>query len=151
MVTQINLRGTYIVAREGARFMVGQKAGAIVNISSALGIVADPTLITYCATKGGVTAMTRALALNLAPHGIRVISVSPGGVATPLFDNWVDALPNPADYRAQYSSLYPLGHYLEPEDVAGPIMFLAGPDARCITGTDLVVDCGLTIRGDQIL
>ena len=94
--------------------------------------------------------MTRALALKLAPHGIRVNSISPGGVATPLFDDWVNDLPDPAAYLAKYSSLYPLGHYLEPADVAGPIVFLAGPDASCITGADLIVDCGLTIRGDQV-
>jgi NAD(P)-dependent dehydrogenase (short-subunit alcohol dehydrogenase family) len=149
-VVEINLRGTYVVAREGARVMIQQGGGSIVNVSSALGLVGDPSLITYCATKGGVSAMTRALALKLAPHHIRVNSISPGGVATPLFDDWVAQLPDPSGYRARYASLYPLGHYLEPADVAGPIVFLAGPDARCMTGADLVVDCGLTIRGDQL-
>jgi meso-butanediol dehydrogenase / (S,S)-butanediol dehydrogenase / diacetyl reductase len=148
-VVQINLRGTYVVGREGARAMM-RDGGAIVNVSSALGIVGDPSLIAYCATKGGVAAMTRAMALKLAPHGIRVNSISPGGVATPLFDDWVKELDDPAGYLARYSSLYPLGYYLQPEDAAGPIVFLAGPDARCITGTNLVVDCGLTIRGDQV-
>ena len=94
--------------------------------------------------------MTRAMALKLAPHHIRVNAVSPGGVATPLFEEWVRKQPDPDGYRAKYSSLYPLGYYCEPADVAGAILFLAGPDARCITGTDLVVDCGLTVRGDQI-
>jgi NAD(P)-dependent dehydrogenase (short-subunit alcohol dehydrogenase family) len=147
---QINLRGTYVVCREAARAMMGREVGAIVNVSSALGLVGDPSLITYCATKGGVAAMSRAMALKLAPHGIRVNCVSPGGVATPLFDDWVKELDDPDDYLTRYSSLYPLGHYLQPADVAGPILFLAGPDARCITGADLVVDCGLTIRGDQL-
>jgi NAD(P)-dependent dehydrogenase (short-subunit alcohol dehydrogenase family) len=149
-VIQINLRGTYVVAREGARVMMQHGGGAIVNVSSALGLVGDPSLIAYCASKGGITAMTRALALKLAPHRIRVNSVSPGGVATPLFEDWAEQQPDPSGYRAQYASLYPLGHYLEPADVAGPILFLAGPDARCMTGADLVVDCGLTIRGDQL-
>ena len=62
----------------------------------------------------------------------------------------MNELEDPEGYLAKYSSLYPLGHYLDPSDVAGPIVFLAGPDARCITGAYLVVDCGLTIRGDQI-
>jgi NAD(P)-dependent dehydrogenase (short-subunit alcohol dehydrogenase family) len=150
LLIQVNLRGPYVVAREGARVMIERGSGAIVNVSSALGLVADPSLITYCATKGGLTAMTRALALKLAPHGIRVNTISPGGVATPMFDEWVQQLEDPAGYVAKYASLYPLGHYLEPADVAGPIVFLAGPDARCITGTDLIVDCGLTIRGDQV-
>ena len=82
-VIQINLRGTYVVAREGARAMMERGGGAIVNVSSALGIVADPTLITYCATKGGVAAMSRAMALKLAPHGIRVNCISPGGSRPP--------------------------------------------------------------------
>jgi NAD(P)-dependent dehydrogenase (short-subunit alcohol dehydrogenase family) len=149
-VMQINLRGQYVVAREGARIMIPRASGAIVNVSSALGHVGDPSAISYCATKGGIAAMTRAMALRLAPHGIRVNAISPGGVATPLFDAWADQLPDPAAYRANYASLYPLGYYLEPEDVAGPIVFLAGPDARCMTGADLVVDSGLTIRGDQL-
>jgi NAD(P)-dependent dehydrogenase (short-subunit alcohol dehydrogenase family) len=146
----INLRGTYLVSREAARVMIPRREGTIVNVSSALGLVGDPSLIAYCATKGGVTAMTRAMALKLAPHQIRVNSVSPGGVATPLFDDWLKQLPDPEEYLAKYHALYPLGYYLEPEDAAGPILFLAGPDARCMTGADLVVDCGLTIRGDQV-
>jgi NAD(P)-dependent dehydrogenase (short-subunit alcohol dehydrogenase family) len=67
-----------------------------------------------------------------------------------MFDEWLAQLPDPDTYMQKYAALYPMGHILEPADVAGPIVFLAGPDARCVTGTDLVVDCGLTIRGDQI-
>lgn len=149
-VIQINLRGTYLVAREGARHMIKTGGGAIVNVSSVLGMVGEPSLVTYCATKGGIRAMTRALALRLAPHRIRVNAVCPGGVATPLFEEWVRQMPDPDGYRAKYGSLYPLGHYCEPADIAGAILFLAGPDARCITGIDLVVDCGLIVRGDQV-
>jgi NAD(P)-dependent dehydrogenase (short-subunit alcohol dehydrogenase family) len=144
-VVETNLRGTYVVAREAGRQMIElDGGGAIVNVSSIMGLVADPSLVTYCATKGGILAMTRAMALSLAPHRIRVNAVSPGAVATPLTEEWIKNTKDPEVARAKLNSVYPLGHIAEPADVAGAILFLAGPDARCITGANLVVDCGIT-------
>jgi len=145
-VIQVNLRGVYVVARESARQMINAGEGAIVNVSSVLALVGDPTLVSYSATKGGISAMTRALAVRLAKHKIRVNAVCPGDVATPLLEEWIEKHPDPAGTRAQIASSYPLGYYCQPEDVAGVILFLAGPDARCITGANIVIDCGLTIR-----
>ena len=143
---QTNLRGTYVVTQEAARQMIGAGGGAIVNVSSVLATVADPSLVIYSATKGGVSAMTRALAVRLAKDNIRVNAVCPGDVATPLLESWVKQQADPVATRAQIASAYPLGHYCEPGDIAGVIVFLAGPDARCITGANIVVDCGLTIQ-----
>ena len=143
---QVNLRGGYVVAQEAARHMIQAGGGAIVNVSSILALVADPSLIMYSATKGGVSGITRALAIRLAEHNIRVNAVCPADVATPLLDDWIDRQPDPAEIRATIASAYPLGHYCDPKDIAGVIFFLAGPDARCITGTEIVVDCGLTVK-----
>jgi len=143
---QINLRGTFLVAREGARYMKEARAGAIVNVSSILAMVGDPSLVSYCATKGGISAMTRAMAVALAPCGVRVNAVCPGDVATPLLESWIEQQADPAATRATIASAYPLGHYCNPADVAAAILFLAGPGARCITGVDLPVDCGLTVK-----
>lgn len=144
-LVQINLRGTYVVAQAGARHLVARGGGAIVNVSSVLALVADPSLVVYSATKGGISAMTRAMAVNLAKRHVRVNAVCPGDVATPLLEDWIAKQPDPAATRAQIASAYPLGHYCDPEDVAGAILFLCGPDARCVTGTNLVIDCGLTV------
>jgi len=143
---QINLRGTYLVARHGAKHMQKTGGGAIVNVASILALVADASLVSYSATKGGISAMTRAMAINLAPSKIRVNAVCPGDVATPLLEDWIDQQTDPAGTRQTIASAYPLGHYARPEDVAGVIFFLAGPDARCITGENVVVDCGLTVK-----
>lgn len=143
---EINLRGTFVVAREAARHMMEQEGGAIVNVSSALALIGDPSLVSYSATKGGISAMTRAMAVRLGPHNIRVNAVCPGDVATPLLENWIEQHADPAALRRRIAAAYPLGHYCEPSDVAGVIAFLIGPDARCITGADIVVDCGLTIK-----
>jgi len=143
---QVNLRGAYVVAQQAARHMVEAGSGAIVNVSSILALVADPTLVAYSATKGGVSAMTRGMAIRLAKHNIRVNAVCPGDVATPLLEDWINEQPDPAAIRAEIASSYPLGYYCKPEDVAGVILFLAGPDARCITGTEIVVDSGLTVK-----
>lgn len=145
-MVQINLRGYYVVAQAGAKHLIRGGGGAIVNVSSVLALVGDPSLVVYSATKGGISAMTRAMAMTLAKHKIRVNAVCPGDVATPLLDDWIAKQPDPEATRAKMESSYPLGHYCRPEDVAGAILFLAGPDARCITGANLVVDCGLTVK-----
>lgn len=96
---QVNLRGGYVVAQKAARHMIQAGGGAIVNVSSILALVADPSLIIYSATKGGVSGITRALAIRLAEHNIRVNAVCPADVATPLLDEWIDRQPDPAQTR----------------------------------------------------
>jgi NAD(P)-dependent dehydrogenase (short-subunit alcohol dehydrogenase family) len=142
----INLRGSFLVARRGAHHMKQSGGGAIVNVSSILALVADPSLVSYGATKGAVSSMTRAMAISLAPDNIRVNAVCPGDVASPLLEDWIEEQDDPAAMRKTIAGSYPLGHYCEPADVAGVIFFLAGPDARCITGENVVVDCGLTVK-----
>jgi NAD(P)-dependent dehydrogenase (short-subunit alcohol dehydrogenase family) len=144
-LVQINLRGVFLVCQKAATALAKSGEGAIVNVSSILARVADPTLIAYGATKGGVSAMTRALAMKLAPR-VRVNAVCPGDVDTPLLESWIAEHPDPIGVRKQIQDSYPLRRICTPDDVAQGILFLAGPGARMITGQELVIDGGLTVK-----
>ena len=144
-LVQINLRGVFVVCQKTAPALAKSGDGVIVNVSSILARVADSTLIAYGATKGGVSAMTRALAMKLAPE-VRVNAVCPGDVATPLLESWIAEHPDPVGVRRQIEDSYPLRRICTPDDVARGILFLAGPGARMITGQELVIDGGLTVK-----
>ncbi len=144
-LVQTNLRGMFVVCQKTAPALTKSGEGAIVNVSSILARVADPTLIAYGATKGGVSALTRALAMKLAPE-VRVNAVCPGDVATPGLEAWIAGHPDPVGVRRQIEDSYPLRRICSPDDVARAILFLAGPAARMITGHELVLDGGLTVK-----
>ena len=138
----VNLKGTFLCTQQAAKAMVNlQTAGAIINISSICGTVADRFSYHahYEASKGGVNLLTKAAALEMAPHGIRINAVAPGRIQTPLLNS------NP-DHVNRVSSFIPLGHYGEPADVAGTVNFLASADAKYITGAIIYVDGGWTIQ-----
>ena len=138
----VNLKGTFLCTQQAAKAMVhSQTAGAIINISSICGVVADrfSQHAHYEASKGGVNLLTRAAALEMAPHGIRINAVAPGRIKTPLLNS------DPA-HVSRVSSFIPLGHYGEPADVAGTVYFLASADAKYITGAIIYVDGGWTIQ-----
>jgi gluconate 5-dehydrogenase/2-deoxy-D-gluconate 3-dehydrogenase len=139
-VIGVNLSGTFLCARAAARHMIDRKSGAIVNIASILGLVGSVmgTNIAYQASKGGVVAMTRALALEWAEHNIRVNAVAPGYAATQLTE-W---LLSQDDKRAQIESHTPMGRLVEPDEVAAAVAFLAGDAASMVTGHTLPVDGG---------
>jgi NAD(P)-dependent dehydrogenase (short-subunit alcohol dehydrogenase family) len=144
-LVQTNVRGMFVVCQKTAPALARSGEGAIVNVSSILARVADPTLIAYGATKGAVSALTRALAMKLAPE-VRVNAVCPGDVATPGLEAWIAGHPDPDGVRKRIENSYPLRRICAPEDVAEAILFLAGPTARMITGQELVLDGGLTVK-----
>lgn len=143
----LNVRAAFIVARTAARRMLQdadrlERGGAVVNISSTLGRVALDGRSVYAMTKHAVEGLTKAMAIELAPRGIRVNAVSPTWVDTPMTR---PALSDPA-YRDEIIGYIPIGHLARIEDVANAVVFLASPAAAMITGASLVVDGGWTAR-----
>jgi NAD(P)-dependent dehydrogenase (short-subunit alcohol dehydrogenase family) len=112
--------------------------GSIINIGSIQSFIALPNSAAYTTSKGGVRALTKALAIELSPQGIRVNAIAPGMIATPIN---ADARQNP-DYMANFAQRIPLGRLGEPLDIAGPAVFLASDLARYVTGVTLPVDGG---------
>jgi NAD(P)-dependent dehydrogenase (short-subunit alcohol dehydrogenase family) len=141
---QVNLSGCFYVSREGARRMLPARYGSIVTTGSELGLLGQSGYVGYTATKGGVLAMTRALAAELAADGIRVNSVSPGETETPMLTAEFAIAPDPAAERADHEATIPLGRIAQPNEIAAAVAFLLSDEAAYITGTNLVVDGGRT-------
>jgi NAD(P)-dependent dehydrogenase (short-subunit alcohol dehydrogenase family) len=138
-----NLHGYFYGSRAAARQMLDQgRGGRIVNITSAADILAVPGFSAYIAAKGGIVALTKTLALELAPADITVNAVAPGAVDTPLNANAYTP-----EVRRTYEERIPLGRIARAEEVADVVVFLASDAARYVTGQELVVDGGLTING----
>jgi NAD(P)-dependent dehydrogenase (short-subunit alcohol dehydrogenase family) len=141
---QVNLSGSFYVAREAARRMIPQGGGAIVLTGSELGILGQAGLVGYTATKGGVLAMTRALAAEWAVHRIRVNSVSPGTTDTPMLAAEFAIAADPARERAETEATIPLGRIAQPGEIAAVVAFLLSDEAAYITGANIVADGGRT-------
>jgi NAD(P)-dependent dehydrogenase (short-subunit alcohol dehydrogenase family) len=137
-----NLHGYFYGCRAAARRMLAAGGGRIVNVTSAARILAVPDFGAYIAAKGAIDALTKTLALELAPHSITVNTVAPGATDTPL-----NATAYTPEVRRNYEARIPMGRIGTPEEVADTILFLASDAARYVTGQELVVDGGLTING----
>ena len=143
-VMDVNLKGVYLGCKYAIPHMIAQGGGSIVNTSSALGIVGDPDLPAYGATKGGILAMTAAMAQAHGRQNIRVNSICPGDVATPLVLEYFEHQPDPENARRRVEGEYALGRIAEPEEIANVALFLASDESSFVTGTYIVVDGGLT-------
>ncbi|WP_198371750.1 SDR family NAD(P)-dependent oxidoreductase, partial [Roseomonas rosulenta] len=140
-ILALNVKGAALVAQAVARGMVAAgRGGAIVNIASVAGLVGARNRSIYAASKHAVMGLTRAMALELGQHGIRVNAVCPGLVNTPLA---ADLMADP-DFVAATRARIPLGRIMEPDDIAGPVVFLLSAAAAGITGIALPVDGGVT-------
>jgi SDR family mycofactocin-dependent oxidoreductase len=143
----INLKGAWLVARRVIPVMMRQRSGVIINNSSVAGLRGMGRLSHYAASKWGLTGLTRSWAIELAPYGIRVNSLHPTGVNTPMNDGLaaLEGLTPKEIAERSAGNLLPVP-WVEPEDVANAVLFLASPRARYVTGTPLIVDAGLLSR-----
>ena len=123
--------------------MKKQGKGSIVNISSLAGITGSAGITPYAASKGATRTLTKGVAKDLGPHHIRVNSIQPGYINTPII---ADSLAN-EDYRKEFLSHVPLGYIGEPEDIAYIGLFLASDESRFVTGLEFIADGGQSIRG----
>lgn len=147
----VNLGGTFLLCKYVLPFMKKQKSGAIVNMASVSGHVGQIDHVMYGATKGAILAMTRALAWELAEFNIRVNSISPGSVDTPMLRGDITLESNrtgiPFDkVKKDREAEQAFKRWADPAEIAAPIYFLASDQASFITGTDLLVDCGWVAR-----
>jgi len=144
-ILDVNLKGYFLVGQAVARCMVEDGTrGAIVNVSSAGQAVAAPNLTHYCVAKAGVDMLTKQMALELAPHKIRVNSIAPGLIETDL--NRADLARD--DFRERRLARIPLGEIGVPEDLVGAVVFLASnKESRLVTGASVFIDAGQTIWG----
>ena len=141
-VLDVNLTGVFLCSREAARIMLEAGApGAIVNITSVHEEIPWKQFSHYCASKGGEKLFAQSIAKELAPHGIRVVSVAPGAIATPINK---DVLADPEQRRAVEEEI-PLRRWGEVEDVAKAVAWLASDEASYVVGSTLFVDGGMTL------
>lgn len=145
-VLAVNLGGTFFMARAALRAMLPKRAGAIVNFGSIWGEVGAAGVAAYCASKGAVHQLTRALALEHATDGIRVNAVCPGEVNTPMLASERAAPPAPADLQRLADATIPMKRLAEPDEIAGVVLFLASDAASYMTGALVPVDAGYTAR-----
>jgi NAD(P)-dependent dehydrogenase (short-subunit alcohol dehydrogenase family) len=138
----LNVRSMFIAAQAAARLMAQRRRGVIINMSSQMGHVGAANRSVYCTTKHAIEGLTKALAVELAPLGIRVNAVAPTYVETPLTRPFLE---NEA-FRGEVLQRIPLGRIGTVEEVVAAVMFLASPAASLITGTSLLVDGGYTAQ-----
>lgn len=135
-IIDINLNGVFRVARAALRQMYRQGSGSLVNCASILGWLGQGGTAAYSAAKAGVVNLTRTLAIEAAPRGVRVNAIGPGYIDTPLLKDLPDAL------RQALIALHPIGRLGRDDEVANAVLFLAGDEASFVTGAYLPVDGG---------
>lgn len=145
---ELNVRAAFLAAQAAVRKMLEapdrkSRGGAIVNMSSQMGHVGAVNRTVYCMTKHALEGLTKAMALELAPRGIRVVSVAPTFIETPLYREMAAARP---EFAGWVMDRIPAGRLGTPEEVAAAVLFAASPAASLVTGTSLVVDGGWTAQ-----
>jgi NAD(P)-dependent dehydrogenase (short-subunit alcohol dehydrogenase family) len=139
-----NLKSVYLMCRAVWPAFERQRYGNIVNVASVMGQVGGVGSPAYCSTKAGIIMLSRCLAKDGARYGIRVNSVCPGYIDTPIMDRALDAMPEPAKARQELQSRMPLGRFGRAEEIGAAILFLASADAGYISGTELTIDGAVT-------
>jgi NAD(P)-dependent dehydrogenase (short-subunit alcohol dehydrogenase family) len=142
----INLKGTFLTNKYALKQMIPRKRGTIVNFGSIMGLVGYSEDAPYCASKGGVVLLTKAIALEVAPHGIRVNAICPGASKTPMYDRFAAAQKDPQKAMAEEAARIPLGRFATTKEIALTVLFLSSDESSYITGAEVPVDGGWTAQ-----
>jgi 3(or 17)beta-hydroxysteroid dehydrogenase len=149
-INSVNLDGTFLATKHELALMMETSpvAGSIINISSVLGMVGQPGIAAYNASKGGVRLYSKSVALSCAKErvNVRVNTIHPGFIRTPLLEQSIKRYGDIEAGRIFYDNLQPIGHLGEPEDIAMGALFLASDESKFITGAELVIDGGYTAQ-----
>lgn len=141
-IIETNLKGLFVLAREIGKKMIERNRGSIINITSMAAIYGIPKVTAYTASKTGVLGLTRALAADFSPHGIRVNAIAPGFIESPMLHRAFNADP---ERKRRVLERTPMGRFGTPEDIANAAVYLASDASRFVTGIQLPVDGGNSI------
>jgi 2-deoxy-D-gluconate 3-dehydrogenase len=141
-LVDLNLKGVFFTCQTIGSLMIKQGYGNIINLASTMGFVALPERAVYCITKGGIVQLTKSLALEWAPYGIRVNAIAPTFIKTPMSIPWL----KDKSFKKFVTSRIPLGRLGQPEDVVGAVLFLVSDAAGLVTGTTFLIDGGWTAQ-----
>lgn len=147
-IMAIDLRGVFLCSKFAIEHMLKQKSGSIINLSSVSGIAGDYGMAAYNAAKGGVTNLTRNMALDYAAYGIRVNAVCPGAILTPLLEQAWEEIGREEAEKA-FKGAYPPGRVGSPREVANVVVFLASDEASFVSGANIPVDGAITAHTGQ--
>ncbi|MEW6457319.1 MAG: glucose 1-dehydrogenase [Acidobacteriota bacterium] len=142
----VNLKGVFLCCRAAIPVMKQKGGGVIINVASELGLVGGSEIAAYCASKGGVVQLTKAMAIDHAVEGIRVNCVCPGPVSTPLLESIIQSSTNPEEERRNIVEKTLLKRLAKPQEIAAVIAFLASDDSSYMTGSIVTVDGGWAAR-----
>jgi len=145
-VQSVNVKGVFFCTKHSIPHLRHARGGSIINLSSIYGLVGAADSPPYHASKGAVRLMSKTDAMIYAPDKIRVNSIHPGYIWTPMVEKHLGALPDPTGARKAADALHPLGHIGEPDDIAWGAVYLASDEAKFVTGSELVIDGGYTAR-----
>ncbi len=145
-VQNVNVKGVFFCTKHAIPQMQRAGVGSIIHMSSIYGLVGAADAPPYHATKGAVRLMAKTDAMFYATQNIRVNSLHPGFIWTPLVEKFVNAAPDPEALKKGLAALHPVGHIGEPDDIAYGVVYLASDESKFVTGTELVIDGGYTAR-----
>ena len=145
-VFAVDLKGAWLCSKHVLPGMRARRSGSIVNIASIHATLTIAGMFPYAAAKSGLVGLTRSLALDCAPFGIRVNAVSPGWTRTGLVEEWFALQPDPQAAEASVMNVHPMRRIASPEEIANVVAFVASDEASAMTGASVPVDCGLGVQ-----
>jgi NAD(P)-dependent dehydrogenase (short-subunit alcohol dehydrogenase family) len=148
-VFDVNVRGAYLVNREVIPSMIERRTGSIIHMASVTGLLGLPGIAAYSATKAALIGLTRAMSTDYAKFGIRVNSVSPGTIDSPMLHAFVARHIDQGRIRREFDQMHPVGRVGQIDEVASVFVFLASDEASFVTGANYTVDGGLSVKGEQ--